>query len=192
MTCPNCSGTLPDGAMFCGACGTRLGAAAADPLVDKVIGGRYRILRRLGSGGMGMVYAAEQVSLKRPAALKLLNPDLFAQADVVRRFHAEAELAARLSHPNTVTLYDFGQAEDGSLFIAMEMVTGQSLRQALQREGPMPALRAIDVAEQVAASLWDAHQHGIVHRDLKPDNVMLSERAGRRDFVRVVDFGIAK
>src|SRR5262245_19585266 len=124
MTCPNCGGTLPEGAMFCGACGARLETTSADPLVGRVVGGRYRVLRRLGAGGMGSVYAAEQVSLKRPAALKLLNPDLFSQPDLVRRFHAEAELAARLSHPHTVTLYDFGQAEDGTLFIAMELVTG--------------------------------------------------------------------
>jgi hypothetical protein len=111
---------------------------------------------------------------------------------MVRRFNAEAELAAKLNHPNTVTLFDFGQEPDGTLFIAMEFIEGKSLRDLLIESGPLPASRALHIAEQVAASLADAHAHGIIHRDLKPDNVMLMERGRDTDVVRVLDFGIAK
>jgi hypothetical protein len=161
--------------------------------ISKVIGGRYRILAKLGEGGMGAVYRAEQLSLKRKVALKLLRSELSANPEMVRRFNAEAELAAKLNHPNTVILYDFGQdPEDGSLFIAMEFVEGRSLRTAILREGPLPPLRALLICEQVCASLANAHEAGIIHRDLKPDNVMLSTRGKVEDVVRVLDFGIAK
>ena len=160
--------------------------------VGKEIGGRYRILTRLGEGGMGTVYRAEQISLKRTVAVKVLKSELSADPALVRRFNAEAEVAARLNHPNTVTLYDFGQDEDGSLFIAMEYVEGDSLREVMLREGPMPTPRALHICAQVCASIADAHSHGIIHRDLKPDNVMLTVRGKISDVVRVLDFGIAK
>jgi serine/threonine protein kinase len=141
---------------------------------------------------MGTVYRAEQISLKRIVALKVLRAELSAEPGLVRRFNAEAELAARLSHPNTVTLFDFGQDADGSLFIAMECLEGRSLREVLSREGPLAAGRALAICEQLCASLADAHGHGIIHRDLKPDNVMLLQRGRLSDVVRVLDFGIAK
>jgi serine/threonine-protein kinase len=156
------------------------------------IAGRYRMLAKLGEGGMGAVYRAEQISLKRKVAVKLLRPELSSQPGLVRRFNAEAELAAKLSHPNTVNIYDFGQDADGTLFIAMEYVEGKSLRQVLAAGGPMPPERALHIVAQIASSLADAHAHGIVHRDLKPDNVMLTERGKQKDVVRVLDFGIAK
>src|SRR5690606_32609937 len=111
---------------------------------------------------------------------------------VLRRFNVEAEAVAKLSHPNTVNIYDFGQDTDGSLFIAMEFIEGRSLREVLQKEGPFTPTRAIAIALQVAASLSDAHAHSIVHRDLKTDNVMLQDRGRQKDVVRVLDFGIAK
>jgi serine/threonine-protein kinase len=141
---------------------------------------------------MGAVYRGEQMSLKRKVAIKLLHPDLSADPGLVRRFNAEAELAARLSHPNTVNIYDFGQDRDGMLFIAMEFLEGRSLRQVVSTEGPLPVRRALHIAAQIAASIADAHRHGIVHRDLKPDNVMLTARGRDHDVVRVLDFGIAK
>jgi serine/threonine-protein kinase len=141
---------------------------------------------------MGTVYVAEQLGLKRKVALKVLDPALFGAPENVQRFHAEAETAAKLSHPHTVTLYDFGQTDTGLLFIAMELIQGKSLRAELTSGGALPAERTLDIGEQIASSIADAHEHGIVHRDIKPDNVMLSERAGRKDFVRVLDFGIAK
>ena len=121
--------------------------------IGKEIGGRYRILARIGEGGMGTVYRAEQISLKRKVAVKVLKSELSADPSLVRRFNAEAELAAKLNHPNTVTLYDFGQDDDGSLFIAMEFVEGESLRDVMLREGPIPVPRAIHICDQVCARL---------------------------------------
>ena len=168
-------------------------AASTTPdLVGREIGGRYRVLAKLGEGGMGAVYRGEQISLKRSVAIKVLRPELSRDPGLVRRFNAEAELVAKLSHPHTVNIYDFGQDADGALFIAMEMLEGRSLRQAMTQDGPLPPWRALGIAAQIAGSLADAHRHGIVHRDLKPDNVMLTERGRDKDVVRVLDFGIAK
>ncbi len=161
-------------------------------MIGKDVGGRYRIISKLGEGGMGAVYRAEQISLKRQIALKVLKPELSASKGLVRRFNAEAELAAKLNHPNTVTLYDFGQDDDGFLFIAMEFIAGRSLREVLVEEGPQPTDRIAAIGMQICSSLADAHATGIVHRDLKPDNVMLSERGKKTDVVTVLDFGIAK
>jgi serine/threonine-protein kinase len=171
---------------------TRPGPAPRDPVIGREIAGRYRVLAKLGEGGMGAVFRAEQISLKRTVAIKLLRPDVSAAPTLLRRFNAEAELVAKLSHPNTVNIYDFGQDGDGTLFIAMELIDGRSLREVLQREAPVPVPRALAIAAQIAASLADAHAHAIIHRDLKPDNVMLQDRGRERDVVRVLDFGIAK
>jgi serine/threonine-protein kinase len=160
--------------------------------VGQEVAGRYRIVAKLGEGGMGAVYRAEQISLKRRVALKVLKPELSSKPGLVRRFNAEAELAAKLNHPNTVTLYDFGQDQEGALFIAMEFIEGRSLREILVREGPQAIDRIVAIGAQICSSLSDAHTTGIVHRDLKPDNVMLSDRGKKRDVVTVLDFGIAK
>jgi len=161
-------------------------------MAGREIAGRYRIVEKIGEGGMGAVFRAEQMSLKRKVALKLLRPDLSADPGLVRRFNAEAELAAKLNHPNTVTLFDFGQDTDGSLFIAMEFVEGESLREVMIAGGALKPGRSLSICGQVCASLADAHRVGIVHRDLKPDNVMLTQRGTLVDIVRVLDFGIAK
>jgi serine/threonine-protein kinase len=204
VNCPHCGAPNRDDARFCGACGrathgtepSRAGATpapgTAPDLAGREIAGRYRILAKLGEGGMGAVYRGEQISLKRKCAIKLLKPELSADPGLVRRFNAEAELVARLSHPNVVNIYDFGQDADGTLFIAMEFIEGRPLRAVMNADGPLPARRAVAIAAQVASSLTDAHAHGIVHRDLKPDNVMLTERGREKDVVRVLDFGIAK
>jgi serine/threonine protein kinase len=203
VNCAKCKGALATDSRFCGTCGHAVlstetaatgfsGPAPLPELVGREIAGRYRMLAKLGEGGMGAVYRAEQISLKRKVAVKLLRPELSSEPGLVRRFNAEAELAAKLNHPNTVNIYDFGQDADGTLFIAMEYVEGQSLRQVLAAGGAMPPARALSIVGQIASSLADAHGHGIVHRDLKPDNVMLTERGKQRDVVRVLDFGIAK
>ncbi|MBV8761993.1 MAG: protein kinase [Deltaproteobacteria bacterium] len=201
MTCPHCRAPITADARFCGACGKATAPTESDPsiplaqvaeLAGKEIAGRYRILTKLGEGGMGAVYRGEQISLRRAVAVKLLRPELSANPTLLRRFSAEAEAVAKLSHPNTVNVYDFGQDTDGALFIAMEYIEGRSLRAVVAKEGPLPPARALAIAVQVAASLADAHAHNIVHRDLKPDNVMLQDRGRQRDVVRVLDFGIAK
>ena len=161
-------------------------------MIGREIVGRFRILAKLGEGGMGAVYRGEQISLKRAVAIKVLRPELSANQQLLRRFAAEAEAVAKLDHPNTVKVYDFGQDTDGSLFIAMELIEGRPLRGVLAESGAMSPARAFRIALQVAASLIDAHAASIVHRDLKPDNVMLVDRGRQRDIVRVLDFGIAK
>ncbi len=201
MNCPHCQSALSEGSRFCGACGraaigtTEAPPPAKDPAGDwagREIAGRYRIKSKLGEGGMGAVFKAEQISLKRVVALKLLRPEMVASPTLLRRFNAEAEAVAKLNHPNTVGIYDFGQDSDGTLFIAMELIDGRSLRAALVAEAPLSLGRSLLIAAQVAASLSDAHAAGIVHRDLKPDNIMLQDRGRARDIVRVLDFGIAK
>lgn len=187
--CPSCGTNVHAGARFCGACGS---AMTAGEMTDRVISGKYKILSKLGEGGMGAVYRAEQISVERPVALKLLKPELSNVEGLVRRFNAEAKVAAKLNHPNTVTLFDFGQEGDGSLFIVMELVKGRSLRQLISSKGAVPVETSLFIAEQVCASLADAHEHGIIHRDLKPDNVMLTVRGRQDNIVRVLDFGIAK
>ena len=205
MNCPNCKAGNAEDARFCGTCGHTMAATeASNPklattgfgeapsLIGREIAGRYRVQRKLGEGGMGAVYQAEQISLKRQCAVKLLRPEVAGSQLLLRRFNAEAELVAKLSHPNTVNIYDFGQDRDGTLFIAMEYIDGKSLRDVIHQEAPLPLRRALSIASQVAASLVDAHAHSIVHRDLKPDNVMLQDRGRQKDVVRVLDFGIAK
>ncbi|MEO8702568.1 MAG: serine/threonine-protein kinase [Kofleriaceae bacterium] len=203
MNCPHCTVPNPDDARFCASCGKA--TAATEPVsashpgfkpspdpIGKEIAGRYRIQAKLGEGGMGAVYKAEQISLKRTCAVKVLRPDVAGTSIMLRRFNAEAEAVAKLSHPNTVNIYDFGQDTDGTFFIAMEYVEGGSLREAIHAEAPFATKRALSIASQVAASLTDAHSHSIIHRDLKPDNVMLQSRGRAKDVARVLDFGIAK
>jgi len=141
---------------------------------------------------MGAVYRGEQMSLRRAVAIKVLRPELSANQALLARFSREAEAVAKLDHPNSVKVYDFGQDADGSLFIAMELIDGKSLREVLQTAGPLVPARAFNIAIQVSASLVDAHANNIVHRDLKPDNVMLVDKGRQKDVVRVLDFGIAK
>jgi serine/threonine-protein kinase len=201
MTCPQCGAANSDDARFCGKCGAA--TASTEPvsnpslgeapvLIGREIAGRYRVLAKLGEGGMGTVFRAEQISLKRTVAIKLLRPDVSLSQMLLRRFNAEAEAVAKLNHPNTVNIYDFGQDTDGTLFIAMELIDGRSLRSVMHAEAPFAVRRALAIAKQIAASLADAHAHAIVHRDLKPDNVMLQDRGRERDIARVLDFGIAK
>ncbi len=202
VICPHCQAQNAEGARFCGACGkaTQSTHPTSDPhiqaeppsLVGREIAGRFRILAKLGEGGMGAVYRAEQTSLKRVVALKVLRPEVANSPLLVRRFTAEAEAVAKLSHPNTVGIYDYGQDADGTVFISMEFIEGRSLRAIVHTEAPLPIRRTLAIILQVCASLIDAHGHNIVHRDLKPDNVMLQDRGRARDVVRVLDFGIAK
>ncbi len=202
MSCPTCGVAIAADARFCPACGqsispteskTGMPAAVEGPnLIGTEIAGGYRILQKLGEGGMGAVYRGEQIALKRAVAIKLLRPELSANETLLHRFRSEATAVAKLSHPNTVNIYDFGQGKDGSLFIAMEFIEGKSLRAVVHAEAPLLPARALHIAAQVAASLADAHSHQIVHRDLKPDNVMLQQRGKQRDIARVLDFGIAK
>ncbi|HEU4734174.1 MAG TPA: protein kinase [Kofleriaceae bacterium] len=164
---------------------------SGEQLVGRVIGGKYQIVRLLGEGGMGAVYQAQQRAMSRMVALKLIKPEVAGRKDAVARFHKEMMVTARIEHPNTVRLYDFGE-DDGQLFLAMEFLAGVSLREVSDKLGKLDVPRIVRIGRQVANALGACHEHGVVHRDLKPDNVMLLESYGERDFVKVLDFGIAK
>ncbi len=155
-----------------------------------VVAGRYRVVGKLGEGGMGAVYRAIQEPLGREVALKVIAPALTKDADSVERFRREAKAASSLSHPNIVTVFDFGE-DNGLLFLAMELIPGIGLDQAIRR-GPMSPQRAIPILRGVCAALAEAHAHGIIHRDLKPQNIMLTSTSTQQDVVKVVDFGIAR
>ena len=197
MQCPTCHNQVDDTQRFCPGCGTVLQASegpAVDPMIGQVMGGKYRVLRLLGEGGMGAVYEGEQQlgTTKRKVAVKTLHPHLSRDEKVKARFEREVGTIAELEHPNTIQVYDFGSTPDGILYIVMEFLQGKSLADLLEKGGPMGPERVAHIMEQVCGSLEEAHRRGIVHRDLKPDNVVLVERAGKKDFVKVLDFGIAK
>ena len=166
-------------------------AEASGPLVGTVVSGRYRVERLLGTGGMGAVYQAEHTHMHKRLAVKVLHPEMTRLPEVVARFEREAMAAAHIDHPNVAAATDFGKLEDGSFFLVLEYVEGRSLREAID-EGRIELGRACHVARQMASALGGAHALGIVHRDLKPENVMLVTRDGDADFVKVLDFGIAK
>lgn len=157
-----------------------------------VLGRRYVIVRELDAGGMGRIYLANQKPFNRPMVVKVMHAELADDATLARRFYREAQAIAQLSHPNTVTVYDFGKSPEGLLFIAMEYVEGVSLGHLLRETGALPLEDAVAFTIQVAQSLGEAHAKGIVHRDLKPDNVMVVRTTASDSFVKVLDFGIAK
>ncbi|MDB5216171.1 MAG: serine/threonine protein kinase [Myxococcaceae bacterium] len=166
-------------------------AAEAENRLGKVINGRYLIQQLLGEGGMGSVYLAEHTHMKKRVAIKLLHPEMSDNAEVSARFEREAMAAAHIEHPNVAGATDFGKTEDGAFFLVLEYVEGTNLRDTLA-EGPLSAQRALRITRQIALALERAHDAGIVHRDLKPENVMLVKKGDEPDFVKVLDFGIAK
>ncbi|MFO7178828.1 MAG: serine/threonine-protein kinase [Pseudomonadota bacterium] len=166
--------------------------AEQDALIGVVLGGRYRIEALIGSGGMGAVYRAEHVHMKKTVAVKVLHREMMLNPEVVARFEREAVAGGRIDHPHVASAIDFGRLDSGVFYLALEFVEGRGLRQVLKQEGPFPEQRALTIAWQIADALSAAHAAGVVHRDLKPDNVMLLDRDGIADFVKVLDFGIAK
>ena len=164
----------------------------ADPLVGQVLDGRYAVEKKVGSGGMGTVYRGVQTAMERSVAIKVLLPSCAASPDQVARFMAEARTASQLLSPNTVTIHDFGRAPDGRLYLVMEYLAGRSLTELVETEGALPWRRALHIVRQAATSLQEAHAKGFLHRDIKPDNIMLVELNNDPDFVKVLDFGIAK
>src|SRR5690606_8292067 len=146
----------------------------------------------LGEGGMGQVYRAQHVHMRKTVAIKVLHRELTMQPEIVARFEREAVAAARIEHPHVAAATDFGQLPDGSFYLVLEFIEGRSLTALWAEHGRLPPARALAIARQVCDALDAAHSAGIVHRDLKPDNVMLLAREGDADFVKVLDFGIAK
>jgi serine/threonine-protein kinase len=177
---------------------TETEAAAATEKADKdlllgtTIKGNFRIEQIIGAGAMGKVYLAEQLSLTKKVAIKVLHKHLKGDESLARRFHREAKAASSLFHQNSISIIDFGESDEGSLYIAMEYLDGRDLSTILNEEFPLPLSRTVKILSQVCLALDEAHHNKIVHRDLKPENIMIIERRDEPDFVKVCDFGIAK
>ena len=152
--------------------------------------GQYRLTRVLGSGGMGEVYLAEHRFLRRPCAIKLIRPERAGSAENLARFEREVQATATLTHPNTVQVFDYGQAEDGTFFYAMEYLPGMTLEQIVTVHGPLPPARAVHLLRQICGALREAHSIGLIHRDIKPGNVMVCDRGGIADVAKLLDFGL--
>ena len=163
-----------------------------DPLLGRTLPGGYRVTHLVGVGGMGRVYCAEQVALGRTVAVKVVHPHLAHDEMATSRFLNEARTASRLSHPNSVAIFDFGRTEEGQPYIVMEYLRGKDLGRVVETEGALSLRRVVDILGQTLGALAEAHALGIVHRDLKPDNIVLEPRRSGVDFVKVVDFGLAK
>jgi len=179
---------------FCPSCAEPLThrARQSDPFLSQVIAGNYLVRELIGEGGMGRVYRAEQVALGKSVAIKVIHGHLIGDESAVARFYTEAKASSRLNHPNCVAVIDFGKTDGGQLYIVMEYLRGKDLGRILTDEGALPAARVAEICRQVCAALADAHELGIVHRDLKPDNVLVEPLRTGGDFVKVVDFGLAK
>ena len=170
----------------------RVPVPAGDPYIGTIISERYRVLRKLGEGGMGVVYLAEHILIEKKVALKILGEDFARKADLVARFMQEAKAASRIGHENIVDISDFGQTASGSVFFAMEHLEGSDLATAIREDGPMAFSRVLPIVQQICRALAAAHGKGIIHRDMKPENVFIITKNGKPDFVKILDFGIAK
>jgi serine/threonine protein kinase len=189
--CPRCSELYPDDAAFCPLDGTKL-EPSTDPMLGRIISSRYRLVKKLGTGGMANVYLARHVMIDRLNAIKILRRDLSLDPNQRERFLREARAVNRINHPNIVEITDFGEFE-GTAYLVMEYAAGESLLQTL-KHGPMPWDRVARIGEQIASALARAHEAGVIHRDLKPENVLLLDptEAAVGDRVKLTDFGIAK
>jgi serine/threonine-protein kinase len=154
--------------------------------------GQYQVKHRLGAGGMGEVYLAEHVLLRRPCALKLIRPERAGDPKNLARFEREVQATASLTHPNIVEIFDYGRADDGTFYYAMEYLPGLSLQQLVRRHGPLPPGRAVQLLRQVCGALQEAHAAGLIHRDVKPGNVLVCQRGGRHDVAKLLDFGLVR
>ena len=188
--CPRCGVEYPDANTLCPADGIAL-ETTGDSLIGFVLSGKYRIDERLNEGGMGTVYRGTHVLMDKTVAIKVLRPSLAADEKIVARFSREARAASRISHPNALSVTDFGEDENGTVFLVMEYLSGRTLKKVIQEEGPLPLPRVVDITRQIADALNAAHQQGIIHRDLKSDNIMLLDTM-TGDHAKVLDFGIAK
>jgi serine/threonine-protein kinase len=163
-----------------------------DPLIGQVLAGKYRIEEKIDEGGMGCVYRATHVLMEKVIAVKVLHPALAADDKIVARFTREARAASRISHPHAINVTDFGESDNGVVYLVMEYLRGRTLKDIVRSAGPLPLARVVEIVRQVSGALEAAHAEGVVHRDLKSDNIMLEEVSGGGDWAKVLDFGIAK
>jgi serine/threonine-protein kinase len=196
FVCPCCGARYQGTARFCVKDGTPLRELRPEHAADALAGrdvGRYRIVRRLGTGGMSRVYLAVENGTGRRCAIKTLDPEIASSADGLQRFRREATNHARVgAHPHVCALLDFGTTPDGIVYIALEYVEAESLAARLRRTGTLPPRQVAEIVRQAASGLAAAHAHGLVHRDLKPDHVLLGQAPDGSDHVTLIDFGIAK
>ena len=188
--CPKCGVEYPDTTTLCPADGVAL-EKDGDSLIGTILTGKYRIDERLNEGGMGTVYRGTHVLMDKTVAIKVLRPSLAADEKIVARFSREARAASRISHPNALSVTDFGEDESGHVFLVMEFLSGRTLKQLIRDEGPLPLARVVDITRQIGDALNAAHCQGVVHRDLKSDNIMLLDTM-TGDYAKVLDFGFAK
>jgi serine/threonine protein kinase len=188
--CPKCGTEYSDATTLCPADGVAL-EKTDDSLLGQTLAGKYRIDERLSGGGMGTVYRGTHVLMDKTVAIKVLKPSLAADEKIVARFSREARAASKILHPHAISVTDFGEGENGVVFLVMEYLSGQTLKEIVRNEGPMPVARVAEILRQVGGALDAAHAEGVVHRDLKSDNIMLLSSSGT-DYAKVLDFGIAK
>jgi serine/threonine protein kinase/formylglycine-generating enzyme required for sulfatase activity len=193
--CPQCGKDYDDALEACPSDRSKLisiDSSEADPMLGKLLSGRYRLIRKIGEGGMGAIYGAVHTEMTRTCAIKLLTALSPGKEDAIARFKREAKMASRIDNVHAVTIYDFGQADDGMLFLAMEYIDGKPLSRVIAEQRILPIERVVHMTNQIAQALTAAHALPIIHRDLKPDNIMITRKGGDPDFVKVLDFGIAK
>jgi serine/threonine-protein kinase len=188
--CPRCGKEYENANTLCPSDGTVL-EKVDDPLLGQTLAEKYRIEELINEGGMGAVYRATHVLMDKTVAIKVLHPALAADDKIVARFSREARAASRISHPHALNVTDFGESENGVVFLVMEYLNGQTLKEVIHNEGLMPLPRIIEIMRQISGALEAAHGEGVVHRDLKSDNIMLLDMGGG-DWAKVLDFGIAK
>ena len=192
-SCSVCGTEYDANQKFCPNDGTPLrSTGSAEALVGTVIADRYRIVSKIGEGGMGQVYLAEHVRMGRKCAVKMISPEMARTDAAIARFNREAANASQINHPNVAQVYDFGEGPGGALYLAMEYVEGETLSAMVRRDGAFTVRRAATLTKQVADALAAAHHRGIVHRDLKPENILVTRQFDGSECTKVVDFGIAK
>jgi serine/threonine protein kinase len=190
-TCPSCQATYPDDSKICAKDGFVL-QSSTELSPGTVLRGKYQIISKIGAGAMGDVYKARNAQSGETWAVKVVSPDLGADAEFLARFRSEAMLMNRLDHPNVVRVHDFGEAEDGSSFMVMDYVEGESLEEILRKQGPLDPARVARIGMQVCGALGAAHELGVIHRDVKPGNILMARAADGSEAAKVLDFGIAK
>lgn len=188
--CPKCGTEYSDATTLCPADGVAL-EKQDDSLLGQTLAGKYRIEEKLSEGGMGTVYRGTHVLMDKTVAVKVLRPSFAADEKIVARFSREARAASKISHPHALSVTDFGEGDNGVVFLVMEYLDGSTLKQVIRQEGPLPVARVADILRQIGGALDAAHGEGVVHRDLKSDNIMLLSNYGT-DYAKVLDFGIAK
>src|ERR687884_1171375 len=192
-TCPTCGRQYAETTTLCPADGAVLKRAGnGDRLIGQVLAGKYRIDDKIDEGGMGCVYRATHVLMEKVVAVKVLHPELAADDKIVARFTREAKAASRISHPHAINVTDFGESDNGIVYLVMEFLRGRTLKEVVRAGGPLTLERTVEIVRQVAGALEAAHNEGVVHRDLKSDNIMLVEVGDKADWAKVLDFGIAK